>query len=130
MAAKTNYLAQALGNLVLNGGSYTHPSALYLGLYTGVVDATYTATEFTGGSYARQVVTFGSWVVNIGNTSATTAQFTNLPSLTCAGFFLLDASSGGNPLYYCGAGNGFSSITFLAGDSWGIPSGGLIIDPT
>ena len=53
MSDKTQYLAHALLNHTLRNTAYTSPTTVYLGLHTSVA-------EVSGGSYARQAITFGA----------------------------------------------------------------------
>ncbi|KOP64356.1 hypothetical protein AMS62_03100 [Bacillus sp. FJAT-18019] len=56
----SNYLASALLNQVFRNTAYTRPSKVYLALYTSNPTAADTGQEVTGGSYARQEITFGA----------------------------------------------------------------------
>ncbi|MDR2076905.1 MAG: hypothetical protein LBP61_08275 [Desulfovibrio sp.] len=102
IAAKTNYMAQAILNHLLSKDEYTPPSTMYVGLYD--VDpgkAGTDGTEVTGGGYARQPVTFGdvSGEGVVVNSEAVIFPDVTSPWGSVAGFALLDAETGGNILY-------------------------------
>ena len=65
MAAASNYLENALLNLVLRGVAYTSPTDLYVALYTTDPTDADSGTEVSGGSYARVKVLFNA-PVDIG----------------------------------------------------------------
>ncbi len=59
MASLTNTWETKIGNAVLRGVSVTFPSTVYLALFTASPGETGSTTdEVSGGSYARQAVTF------------------------------------------------------------------------
>lgn len=60
MAEMSNYLENALINGTLRGTTYTAPTTVYLALYTSDPTDADTGTEVSGGSYARQAITFGA----------------------------------------------------------------------
>lgn len=60
MAEMSNYLENALVNATLRNTSYTSPTTVYLALYTSDPTDADSGTEVSGGSYARQSITFGS----------------------------------------------------------------------
>ena len=60
MAEMSNYLENALLNGTLNATTYTAPAAVYVALYTSDPTDANTGTEVSGGSYARQSVTFAA----------------------------------------------------------------------
>ncbi|ASS64685.1 hypothetical protein [Paenibacillus sp. RUD330] len=101
MAGKTDWLENQLLNHVLRGTVYTPPSALYIGLFTSDPTDAATGTEVSGGSYARQAVTF---------TSATTGSVSNFADVlfpvataawgTITHFGIFDAATAGKLLYY------------------------------
>lgn len=71
----------------------------FLALYTTNPGVDNTGTEVTGGTYARQSITFGSVVSNhISNSAGIT--FSGMPTTTAPYYGILDASSGGNLLVY------------------------------
>lgn len=63
----------------MTAGNYTFTPSFYLALFTSDPTTVGTSGEVTGGSYARQVITFG--VPSSGVATSTDAQnFTNMPS--------------------------------------------------
>lgn len=97
--ALSNYLADALLDHTLRNVAYTSPTTVYVALYSAATDADDSGTEVTGGSYARQAVTFGA-AVNGTMISSAAVQFTGMPATTVAGSGIYDAASGGNLLHF------------------------------
>ena len=58
--SKSNFLENEILDHVLRNSSYTPPSTVYAALFTSNPDEDGSGTEVTGGSYARQAVTFGA----------------------------------------------------------------------
>lgn len=114
MSAMSDYLENEILDHVLNVGSYTAPSALYVGLSTASFNDDNSGTELSGGSYSRQAVTFSA--ASSGTTSNNAAvEFSPATSawgvITHYGIF--DASTGGNLLIH---GAFTSSRTIAVGD--------------
>lgn len=96
----SNYLENALINATLRGVSYTSPATVYITLYTSDPTESDSGTEVSGGSYARQAITFGA------PTDGTTTNSDNVtfPEATAdwgtvTHFGIKDASTAGNLLY-------------------------------
>lgn len=88
---KSTYAINAMLNVLLRNTAYTAPTTVYLGLLNGT-------TEATGGSYARQAITFGA--PSGGVVTSTNAQnFTNMPAMTVSNLGIYDAATAGNQLY-------------------------------
>lgn len=101
MGSKSNYLENAIINHVLRHTSFTSPSAVYIGLFTTKAGEAGGQVEVSGGSYARQTVTFGA--PSNGSTSNTVAVVFPDPTDNWGdieGWGLFDASTSGNLLYY------------------------------
>jgi hypothetical protein len=101
MAEISNYLENALINGTIRGTTYTAPTTVYVGLYTSDPTDANTGTEVSGGSYARQSVTFGapSDGLSASDADVTFPQATaNWGTVGWIG--ILDAASGGNLLYH------------------------------
>lgn len=100
MSDLSNYLEDALYNHVLRNTAYTSPTTVYAALFTAVTDSEAgTGTEVSGGSYARQAVTFGAPSNGAGSNTGLITYPTATASwgtITHAGLF--DAVSAGNPL--------------------------------
>jgi hypothetical protein len=101
MAEMSNYLENALINATLRNTSYTSPSVVYLALYTDDPTDADTGTEITGGSYARQSITFGA-PSNGTSTNSAAIEFpaatANWGVVTHVG--IRDALTSGNLLYH------------------------------
>lgn len=100
MTALSNYLENALINATLRGQAYTAPTTVYLALFTSDPTDAGTGTEVTGGSYARQAITFGA----PSNGSSSNSADVLFPTATAAWgtithFGIYDAATAGNLLY-------------------------------
>lgn len=107
MAGKSDYLENKILNYIFNGGSFSAPANVYIALFTvAPTDAAGSGTEVTGGSYGRAAV-----ACNTGEfPTTTTGVITNANDITFAqasaawgtivAFAIMDASSGGNKLYW------------------------------
>jgi hypothetical protein len=119
--SKSNYAENAVLDWVLGGSTPTRPSARYLALYTSDPGEADGGTEVSGGSYARQAVTFdaasGGATANSG-----LIQFPGMPACTVTHFGIRTASSGGNLLY---SGALSSSKVVNAGDTFEVAVGDL-----
>ena len=98
--ALSNYLENKLLDLVLRKQSYTAHD-IYVGLFTSDPTDVGTGTEVSGGSYARQAVTFTS---PTGGATSNTADI-YFPAASAAWgtvthFALFDAVTGGNILFH------------------------------
>lgn len=95
----SNYLENKILEHVLKNTAYTSPTTVYLALYTSNPTDADTGTEVTGGSYARQTITFAA--ASGGTIVSNNAQtFTDLPAATITHWGLSDALSGGNLLIH------------------------------
>ena len=125
MAEMSNYLENALINATLRATTFTSPSAVYVGLYTADPTDAGSGTEVSGGSYARQSVTFGAPSNGVSTNSAA-VEFPQCTSTwgTVSHIGILDASTSGN-LYYHTALD--SSKTIETGDVFKIAIGNLSV---
>lgn len=101
MAEMSNYLEAALINATLRNTSYTSPTTVYLALYTDDPTDADTGTEISGGSYARQSITFGAPSSGTSTNSAAIefpAATANWGVVTHVG--IRDALTSGNLLYH------------------------------
>jgi hypothetical protein len=96
----SNYLEDALVNAVLRNTSYTSPTTVYVALFTAVSDAEAgTGTEVSGGSYARQAVTFSAPSNGAtSNSGIITFPTASAPWGTVTHAAIMDASTSGNCL--------------------------------
>lgn len=128
MAEMSNYLENALINATLRNTTYTSPSTVYVGLFTTDPTDAGTGTEVSGGSYARQSVTFAapSNGVSASNAAVEFPQATgSWGTVTHIG--ILDASTSGNLLYHTALD---VSKAIDTGDIFKIASGSLTVTLT
>jgi len=121
----TNFLETEILDHVFGGNAYSAPATLYVGLFTAVSDAEAgTATEVSGGGYARQSAAF----TVSGNTASNSASIeyptatASYGTVTHVGIY--DASTGGNLM--CTA-SLTASKAIDTGDVFRIPTGDLDI---
>lgn len=123
----SNFLENQLITAVLDGGTYTGPTTLYLSLYSTAPTESSAGTELSGSGYARQTVTFSVDVTTIlDQTQATnTANVTFGPATadwsTATGWAVTDQSTAGNVLFYNTFNTGQTvrntkSLTIVAGN--------------
>jgi len=125
MAEMSNYLENALINATLRNTSYTSPSTVYLALYTSDPTDADTGTEVSGGSYARQSITFGS-PSNGASTNTAAIEFPQATGSwgTVAYIGIRDASTAGNLLYHTALD---ASKTIATGDVFRVAIGSLSV---
>jgi len=99
MGAMTDYLADALRDHVLRNTTYTSPATVYAALFSTATTEVGTGTEVTGGSYARQAVTFSAGTP-AGQAIAGGISFSSMPTVTVVALAIYDAASGGNMLFH------------------------------
>lgn len=125
MAGLSDYYEDIVINHLFRAQSFTPPATVYVGLYTTAPTDAGGGTEVSGGSYARQAVTFGA--ASSGSTS-NTADITfpeataNWGTIVAAGLF--DASTAGNLLAW---NNVTTQKTINAGDTARIKAGSLTL---
>lgn len=115
MASMTDYLENKLVDFLFRGGAFSAPANLYIALYTTAPTDSSGGTEVTGGNYARQQLNPGAsnWLSTQATTDATstgtggttgnasTIAWNNVTwTGTVVAVGILDASSGGNLLFY------------------------------
>lgn len=127
MSAASDYLENKLLDHVLTATSYTAPGTRYLGLYTAStgLESNSPSAEVSGGSYARQAVTFAAASSGTSATNATVtfpAATANWGTITHVA--VLDASTSGNVLFW---GAVTTSKTIETGDTFQVSSGNLTI---
>jgi hypothetical protein len=125
MAEMSNFLENALINATLRNTSYTSPSVVYLGLYTSDPTDADTGTEVSGGSYARQAITFGA-PSNGVTTNTAAIEFPQATANwgTVGWIGIEDALTGGNLLYHSPLD---ASKTIASGDIFKIAIGSLSV---
>lgn len=101
MSAMSDYLENEILDHILGTGSYTMPSAVYVGLSTGSFNDDNSGTELTGNNYAREAITFGA--ASSGTASNNAAVEFNAATGswgTVSHFGIFDAASSGNLLIH------------------------------
>lgn len=119
----SDYLENKVLDHILGTTAYTMPATPYLALYTVAPTDSTSGTEATGGSYARQSISF-----NAASAGAATndgdVDFTGMPACTIVAVAVTDSLSGGNILVYGGL---TANKTLDAGDILRVASGDLSI---
>jgi len=125
MAEMSNYLENALINATLRNTSYTSPTTVYLALYTSDPTDADTGTEVSGGSYARQAITFGAPSNGVSTNSAA-IEFPQAGGSwgTVAFVGIRDASTAGNLLFHTALD---ASKTIATGDVFRVAIGSLSV---
>ena len=125
MSAMSDYLENEILDHILSVGSYTMPSAVYVGLSTGSFGDDNSGTELSGNNYSRVAATFSAAASGTTSNSAAiefAAATGTWGSISHFGVF--DASSSGNLLIH----GAFSSAkTIENGDVLKISTGDLDI---
>jgi hypothetical protein len=125
MGSFSDYMENQIINHMLRNQAYTPPSTLYVALYTVSPSDAGGGTEVSGGSYARQTVTFS--VASSGSTS-NSADITYPQATadwgTIVAIGVLDASTGGNLIAW---GALTANKTVNNGDQFKIPAGNLTL---
>ena len=125
MAEMSNYLENALINATLRNTSYTSPSVVYLGLFTSDPTDANTGTEVSGGSYARQSITFGAPSNGVSTNSAAIEFPQATGSWGTVGWVgIMDSLTTGNLLYHTALD---ASKTIASGDIFKIAIGSLSV---
>lgn len=117
MSAKSTYLENKFLDWLFRAQTFSPPATMYIGLVTSASSAGSPGSEVTGGSYARVSIasSLANWAgtQSAGSTGASTGtsgQTSNNVVLTfpaptgnwgtVVGFIIMDASSGGNMIYF------------------------------
>jgi hypothetical protein len=125
MAEMSNYLENALINATLRNTTFTSPSVVYIALYTSDPTDANTGTQVSGGSYARQAVTFGAPSNGVTTNSAAIEFPQATASWGTVGWIgILDALTSGNLLYHTPLD---TAKTIDSGDIFKISSGNLSV---
>lgn len=125
---KTTYLDNAFLNSALRNTPYTSPTTVYVALFTTAPTVSGGGVEVTGGSYARQSVTWN--VPSNGSTSSTADVVFPVASAdwgNVVAFAIFDSSVAGNMLYFANLG---ASRLILNTDQAKFPAGQLICSET
>ena len=123
MSAMSDYLENEILDHILGTGSYTMPSAVYVGLATGSFGDDASGSELTGNNYSRVSATFSAAA------SGTTSNSGAIEFAAATGswgsvshFGIFDAASSGNLLILCFLS---SAKTIASGDILRIAAGDL-----
>jgi len=125
---KTYYLDNNFINAALRNTAFTPPTTIYVALFTVAPSVSGGGTEVTGGSYARQTATFSAPAS--GQTSNDAEVLFPVATAgwgTVTSFALMDASSGGNMLYF---GNLSTPRDVLTSDQIRFPATQLVVQET
>lgn len=128
MSQASNYLETAIFNHVFRNTAYTSPSSLYLALFTSTatsadLEAGTITNEVSGGSYARQAVTFAAPTNGVGSNSGTiTFPTASAGWGTIRYVAVMDASSSGNVLWYAQL---TSDVTINSGNTFQFNTGSV-----
>lgn len=121
----SNYLENKVLLHVFGATAYTAPTTLYVALFTSNPGETGAGTEVSGGSYARQTITFTVTGAQAANTAAVEFPTASASWGTVTYAAIYDASTGGNMLDY---GALTTSKTIASGDVLRIPASSYTID--
>lgn len=131
MASKSDYLENKVLDHCLGDGSFTMPASVYMALCTTVptdasTGSTIVEANYTG--YARKAVAASDLSAAASgsktNSAAITFDACTAGSSTIVGFALVDASSGGNVLYW---GTTTSKVIDTSNTPPTIAIGGLVV---
>ena len=118
--------ATTLLGTILKNVTYTSPGTVWLALDTANPTATAFGTEVSGGSYARQALSFAA--ASAGSISTNTAAtYTSMPACTVVGAELFNAATGTarRIMWAASPSSGFTAKTVNLGDTFTVPSGSL-----
>lgn len=126
MAALSTYLENELIDHVLRNLAYTSPTDVYVALFTDAasaaeLEAGTLTNEVSGGSYARQLASFGAPADGLTDNTAD-LSFTDMPAVTVGYVAVMDAATTGNVLVH---GALTTARTLSAGDTFTISTGDL-----
>jgi hypothetical protein len=121
----SNYLENEILDHILGTGSYTMPSAVYVGLSTGSFGDDNSGTELSGSGYARVAATFNAAASGTAD-NASAIQFAAATGSwgSVSHFGIFDAASSGNLLIH---GAFTTAKTIESGDILKIDAGDLDI---
>jgi hypothetical protein len=121
----SNYLENETLDHILGTGSYTMPSAVYVGLSTGSFGDDNSGTELSGSGYARVAATFNAAASGTAD-NASAIQFAAATGSwgSVSHFGIFDAASSGNLLIH---GAFTTAKTIESGDILKIDAGDLDI---
>jgi len=116
----SDYLEEAIGDHVFMNVPYTSPSTLYLAVYSVAPTDAGGGTEATGGSYAREVVTFEQGASPGQYLNDVAIDFVNMPAGTWVAYGIHDHPTAGNLLTHAAP---VSPKTTSAGQTLNVAAG-------
>ncbi len=126
--AKSDFLEVNALNHFLRGVSYASPTNVYLALFTVAPTDAGGGTEVSGGSYVRQVISFGApgtpSANQVANDVAILFPIATADWGTLVHFGIFDAPSAGNLLYHATM---TAPRTILTSDQFNVPISQLIV---
>lgn len=131
--SKSDYLENAILDLILGGTALSAPATVYVALFTAAPSDSGGGTEVSGGSYVRKSVTNNStnWPAASGGSKSNGTAITFATATaswgTVVAFGIFDASSGGNLLYWADL---TASKTVGSGDTASFAVGALTVTET
>ena len=126
MSEISTYLENALINATLRNTTYTSVATVYVSLWTSDPTDAGSGTEVSGGSYARQAVTFGAPSSGVSTNSGDVTFPTATGTWGTVGWIgINNASTSGNLLYHSPL-DVAKSIT--TGDVFKIATGNLSVE--
>jgi len=132
MAGKlSTYLRNALTTAATGGAPFTPPTNLYLGIFTTDPTKDNVGIEFTGGSYARQLLTWSAVADGLRANNALIRFGPSSAAWGLAGWFgVFDALTGGNLYWFDVApkkGSPGVYVTVGAGENLLIDIGDIVV---
>lgn len=128
MSQASNYLETAIFNHIFRNTAYTPAATLYAALFTSTasaadLEAGTLTNEVSGGSYARQTITFGAPTNGVGSNSGTITFPTASAGWGAIRYVaVMDASSSGNILWYAQL---TSDVTINSGNTFQFNTGSV-----
>lgn len=120
-ALPSTYLVNKVNDAIYKGTAMSIGSSRYLALYSTDPTAAGTGTEASGGSYARQLISFANSAGGV-STSSALITFSGLSAGTYPYYGVLSAATAGNLIVY---GALPAPISANTGDDVTIPSGDI-----
>jgi hypothetical protein len=124
MGAMTDFLANKLRDHTLRNIAYSGPTTVHLALFSTVTTEAGGGTEVTGGSYARQAITFAAGTSAGLAVQSGSITFPSMPAGLVRAVGVMDAASGGNMLYH---GRLAREVNLVAGQSFTLNNNDLKI---
>jgi hypothetical protein len=123
MAGLSTFMKNSWVNATLRNTTYTSVATVYIALYS--TDPRISGSEVSGGSYARQVITFIAPTAGVtSNAGVISFPTSTAPWGSVTWFAVRDAITGGNLLY---TGALITPRTLVTGDSINVPIGNITI---